>query len=123
MTTRAKIIPLLGFLLLIVSPVASAQTPTPDSAVFGPYPDNYEEIVTAWLSNGLVDPASVKIKWLGPPKQGRLNVGKEQQTVSGYLVDFTVNARNLFGAYTGPQKHTALVRDGKVVTATGFVYH
>jgi hypothetical protein len=79
--------------------------------------------VTAWLSNGLVDPASVKIKWLGPPKQGQLTVGKEQKTVSGYLVDFTVNARNLFGAYTGPQKHTALIRDGKVVTGTGFVYH
>ena len=99
-----------------------AQTSTPESAVFGSYPENYQEIVTAWLSAGLVDPRSVVVKWLGKPKQGKLDVGKGRE-VSGYLVDFTVNARNVFGAYTGPQKHTALIHNGQVVTATGFVYH
>lgn len=118
----AKILPLVCLLLLAFPAVPHAQKPTPESAAFGSYPENYQELLTAWLSNGLVDPKSVKIRWLGPPKQGQLSVGDGKQ-VSGYLVDFTVNARNLFGAYTGPQKHTALIRDGKVVTATGFVYH
>jgi hypothetical protein len=40
--------------------------------------------------------------------------------VAGFLVDFSVNARNIFGAPTGMQRHTALIRDGQVVTATGF---
>ena len=80
------------------------------------------EIITAWLSSSLVDPKSVQIKWLGEPRPGELDVGKGQK-VAGFLVDFSVNARNIFGAYTGSQKHTALIRDGRVVTATGFVFH
>ncbi len=104
-------------------PVAGlAQSVPPISAGYGAYPVNYQEIVTAWLNSSLVDPKSVQIKWLGAPRPGELTVGKGQR-VSGFLVDFTVNARNIFGAYTGAQKHTALIRDGQVVTATGFVYH
>jgi hypothetical protein len=106
-------------LLLPIS--ARAQTPTPESDVYGPYPDHYEEVVTAWLNTNLVDPASAQVKWLGPPRQGSLTI--KGQKITGYLVDFSVNVRNVFGAYTGSQKHTALIRDGKVVTATGFVYH
>ena len=86
------------------------------------YPEKYQEIITAWLNSSLVDPKSVQIKWLGEPRPGELDVGKGQK-VAGFLVDFSVNARNIFGAYTGSQKHTALIRDGQVVTATGFVVH
>jgi len=76
--------------------------------------------LTAWLNAALVDPNSVQIRWRGEPRPGELTVGKDKQ-VSGFLVDFSTNSRNVFGAYTGWQKHTALIRDGKVVTATGFV--
>jgi len=89
-------------------------------AAYGAYPNNYEEIITAWLNAALVDPNSVQIRWRGEPRPGELTVGKDKQ-VSGFLVDFSTNSRNVFGAYTGWQKHTALIRDGKVVTATGFV--
>jgi hypothetical protein len=109
--------------LLALLPVAGlAQSVPPVSAGYGAYPANYQEIVTAWLDSSLVDPKSVKIKWLGEPRPGDLTVAKGQK-VAGFLVDFTVNARNIFGAYTGVQKHTALIRDGQVVTATGFVFH
>lgn len=107
----------LGFLAPLTLP---AQSPTPTSPVYGAYPENYQEIVTAWLNASLVDPASVRLKFLAPPRQGELTVTKGQK-VAGYLVDFSVNARNVFGAFTGSQKHTALVRDGKVVTATNFL--
>lgn len=108
---------------LVFLPVAGlAQSVPPISAGYGAYPANYQEIVTTWLNSSLVDPKSVQIKWLGEPKPGELTVAKGQK-VSGFLVDFTVNARNIFGTYTGAQKHTALIRDGQVVTATGFVYH
>jgi hypothetical protein len=110
---------------------APAQTATPSpaqkvdpfSSSYGAYPVNYQEIITTWLNTNLVDPRSVVVKWLSEPKPGELAVDKSGKTVSGFVVDFSVNARNLFGAYTGPQKHTALIRDGQVVTATGFVFH
>jgi hypothetical protein len=120
MNRLGKILPLLIALCAFLPPPGPAQTPPPESAVYGAYPQNYPDILTAWLATALVDPKSVKVKWLTDPKPGTLTV--KDQKVAGYLVDFSVNARNVFGTYTGPQKHTALIRDGKVVTATGFVY-
>lgn len=103
-------------------PVAGiGQGTTPSASIYGVYPATYQEIVTTWLNSALTNPNSMKVKWLGDPKPGELPVGKGQK-VAGYLVEFSVNARNVFGTYTGPQKHTALIRDGQVVTATGFVY-
>ena len=119
MKRAARFLPLFCAVVILLPAAARAQNPTVD---YGAYPQNYREIVTAWLNSSLADPKSVQIKWLGEPKAGQLAVTKDQQ-VSGYLVEFTVNARNVFGAFTGPQKHAALLRDGKVVTATGFVYH
>jgi hypothetical protein len=113
---------LLWFVLALFVPrlATALATPPPESDIYGAFPDNYEQIITAWLNTSLVDPASAQVKWLGPPRQGSLTI--KGQKVSGYLVDFSVNVRNVFGAYTGLQKHTALIRDGKLVTATAFVY-
>ncbi len=102
-------------LLLLLPGGVSAASPTPAG-----YPANYRVIIEDWLKGGLVDPNSVVIKSMSEPRAGSLTV--KGQKISGYLVDITVNARNIFGSYTGAQKHTALLRDGKVVTATGFVY-
>jgi hypothetical protein len=113
---------LFSALLALFSAASFAQSPPPAGAVYGAYPANYQEIIMAWLNSSLVDPKSVQIKWLGEPRPGELDVGKGRK-VAGFLVDFSVNARNIFGAYTGSQKHTALIRDGQVVTATGFVFH
>jgi hypothetical protein len=113
---------LFSALLALLSAGSFAQSLPPAGAAYGAYPANYQEIITAWLNSSLVDPKSVQIKWLGEPRPGELDVGKGQK-VTGFLVDFSVNARNVFGAYTGSQKHTALIRDGQVVTATGFVFH
>ncbi|MEO7166779.1 MAG: hypothetical protein ABI787_07850 [Spartobacteria bacterium] len=122
MNRTCKLLAALLALLVVLPGADFAQTPPPAGAVYGAFPANYQDIVTTWLNSSLVDPRSVKLKWLGEPRPGELDVGKGQM-VSGFLVDFTVNARNVFGAYTGAQKHTALIRDGKVVTATGFIYH
>jgi hypothetical protein len=100
--------------------VGASEPLPPPGAAYGAYPNNYQDIITNWLNSVLVDPQSVQVKWLSEPRPGELNVSKTQQ-VSGFLVDFSVNSRNVFGAYTGPQKHTALIRDGQVVTATGFM--
>jgi hypothetical protein len=88
------------------------------ATAYGAYPTNYQEVVTAWLETQLYDAKGAKIKWLGEPKQAEL-AGEDGAKITGYLVEFSVNAKNRFGAYTGAQKHGALIRDGKVIKATG----
>ena len=93
---------------------AFPQSPPPaPNPVYGAYPDKYKEIITSWLNSALLDPQSLIIKWRSEPRPGELKV--QGKTISGFLVDFSVNARNMFGVYT------ALIRDGQVVTATGVV--
>lgn len=99
----------------------SAETPPPaDAALCGPYPNNYQEIVTKWLETQLVDAASARIEWEGDPKP--VDLGKKGEHLYGWLVNFKVNARNRFGAYTGRQKHGALIRDGEVIKGFGLGY-
>jgi hypothetical protein len=97
-----------------------AQTPSPDTARYGPYPTYYKEITMVWLNKQLIDPDSARIEWSGDPKP--TDLGKGSEAVSGYLVNFTVNARNRFGAYTGKQKHSVLIRNGEVIKSMGFGY-
>lgn len=101
----------------------AAETPTPTpaaDAVYGPYPVHYKEIVYNWLKTQLIDVDSAKIEWEGDPKPADL--GKDGQHVYGWLVNFTVNARNRFGVYTGKQKHGALILNGDVIKGLGFGY-
>jgi hypothetical protein len=90
-----------------------------DPAVYGEYPKNYKEIITKWLETKLADPQSAQIEWTSAPKPADLP-GPNGKHLIGYLVEFKVSARNRFGAYTGKQKHGALIRDGNVIKGTGF---
>ena len=98
----------------------NAQTPSADTARYGPYPTNYQEIIMQWLNKQLIDPDSARIEWNGEPKPSDMNKGSE--ALSGYLVNFTVNARNRFGSYTGKQKHSVLIRNREVIKSMGFGY-
>jgi hypothetical protein len=91
-----------------------------EQALYGPYPANYKDIVMKWLSERLVDSASARIDWQGDPQPADL--GKNGQHVYGYLVQFTVNARNRFGTYTGKQQHGALIKNGEVIQGLGLGY-
>jgi len=111
----------MAFLGLGVARNLPAETPTPaDPARYGPYPSDYKEIVTKWLDTQLLDASSARIEWEGEPKPADL--GKKGEHLYGWLVDFKVNARNRFGAYTGKQRHGALIRDGQVIKGVGFGY-
>lgn len=105
---------------MIIINGSNAQTPSADSARYGLYPTNYKEIIMQWLNKQLIDPDSARIEWNGEPKPS--DIGKGSEAVSGYLVNFTVNARNQFGAYTGKQKHSVLVRNGEIIKSMGFAY-
>ena len=86
----------------------------------GAYPKNYKEIVWNWMQGELVDADSAKIEWQGDPKPADL--GKGNNHLYGWLVEFNVNSRNRFGTYTGKQSHGALVRDNQVIKGLGFGY-
>jgi hypothetical protein len=98
----------------------SAQTKQTDTERYGPYPTNYKEIVMKWLETQLIDADSARIELDGEPKPA--NLGTTDKPLYGYLVNFKVNARNRFGAYTGMQSHGVLIRDGQVVKGLGFGY-
>ena len=97
-----------------------AQTPSADITRYGSYPTNYKQIIMRWLNTQLIDPNSARIEWNGDPKP--TDIGKDSEAVSGYLVNFTVNARNQFGAYTGKQKHSVLIRNDEIIKSMGFAY-
>jgi hypothetical protein len=91
-----------------------------DTARYGPYPANYKEVVMQWLNKQLIEPESARIEWSGDPKPADL--GSNREHLYGYLVNFTVNARNTFGGYTGKQKHAVLIHNGEVIKGLGFGY-
>jgi hypothetical protein len=97
-----------------------AETPAADTERYGPYPTNYKEIVMKWLDTQLIDAESARIEWGGDPKPATL--GTKDKPLHGYLVNFKVNARNRFGAYTGMQSHGALIHNGEVIKGLGFGY-
>jgi len=91
-----------------------------DPKLHGPYPTNYQEVITNWLQTVLIDAPSAQIEWLTAPTAGALPEKKNGGPLFGYLVEFKVNSRNRFGAYTGMQKKTVLIRDGQVIKTKGF---
>jgi len=97
-----------------------AETPSADTERYGRYPTDYKEIVMKWLDTQLIDASSARIEWSGDPQPA--NLGTKDQPLYGYLVNFKVNARNRFGAYTGMQSHGALIRNGDVIKGLGFGY-
>ena|ERR1035437_1884418 len=96
------------------------QNPPPDPAFCGPFPKLYKEIIWNWMQGSLIDANSAKIEWGEEPKPADL--GQNGQHLYGWLVNFKVNARNRFGAYTGRQAHAALIRGGQVIKTFGFGY-
>ena len=93
-----------------------------DPRIYGEYPKNYQEIITQWLNATLVDAPSAYVEWISAPKAGSLPEKKGGNALFGYLIEIKVNSRNRFGTYTGMQKHTVLIKDGKVVKVTGFAF-
>src|SRR5437660_8852465 len=98
----------------------SAEPQPANTELYGPYPTNYKEIVMKWLNDQLIDAESARIEWGGDPKP--VDLGKNGQHLYGYLVQFKVNARNRFGAYTGMQQHGALIKNGEVIRGLGLGY-
>ena len=111
---------ILAFIMGVTLTMQAIAETEADTARYGSYPTNYKDIVMQWLSKQLIDPDSAHIEWYGEPKPADL--GKNGEHLYGYLVNFTVNARNRFGGYTGKQKHAVLIRNGEAIKGLGFGY-
>ena len=119
-----KTVALLLFMACVAPGLARAETTeieiVADPRIYGEYPKNYQEIITQWLNATLVDAPSSYVEWISGPKAGSLPEKKGGNALFGYIVEIKVNSRNRFGTYTGMQKHSVLIKDGKVLKVTGF---
>jgi hypothetical protein len=103
-----------GPLLRGQADVEAVPSPVADVNVYGEYPLGYKLIITRWMEERLVDPASAVFEWSGEPRPGEVSPKKGGKYV-GYIVDFKVNARNRFGAPTGKQRYQVVIRNGAIV--------
>src|SRR2546423_7041565 len=94
----------------IVAPTAAAARARPASD-FGAYPENYKEIVTAWLKANRLDAS--RIEWQGDPRPAELPMAGGRR-LSGYLVIFNMPDR------AAAKTRSVLIRDGAIVNNIGF---
>lgn len=122
-----KTVALLLFMACAAPGLLRAAEPTEievvaDPRIYGEFPKNYQEIITQWLNSTLVDAPSAYVEWMAAPKAGSLPEKKGGKPLFGYVVEIKVNSRNRFGTYTGMQRHSVLIKDGKVLKVTGFAF-
>jgi len=118
--TRVILLSLLCSVCVALAGPLLVESVPADPSLCGPLPKYYKEVIYNWMKSALVDADSAKIDWTEEPKP--VDVGKNGQHFYGWLIDFKVNARNRFGAYTGKQSHAALIRDNQVKQTYGFGY-
>lgn len=83
------------------------------NADYGPYPDNYVDIIRSYLTMYLKDPGSAQVKFTtSPTKQWSTYWGGVKY---GWGICMQINAKNGFGAYTGFKRHYFLIKDNSVV--------
>jgi len=103
-------------------PITPIPAPTPipiATSIYGNFPANYKEVITAWLKTEFNNPTEPTIEWQTEPKPADLS-GASGRKVYGYLVLFSTNGTSSPGAR--PSRHTraVLIREGQVVIANGF---
>lgn len=103
------------FLILTLSSLAGCVSDPSlvevSNANYGEMPSKqlYEKKVKAYQETRLKDPDSAKYHFLEPHKgwckfNGKVNYG--------WIIDYTLNAKNSFGGYVGAKPQFAFVKDG-----------
>jgi hypothetical protein len=90
--------------------------PSPDvlaSADYGTFPSNYLDVIHAYQETRLKDPSSAQTKVVIEPRKAWAKWNN--QTVYGYRTCIAVNAKNSFGAFTGPKLTSVFFRDGRLL--------
>jgi hypothetical protein len=104
-----------GFCILLVSACSTLPTPSQEeTADYGSYPDNYQNVAKAYLMKELRDPSTIEIGEITRPKKQWIG-DKFTGVKYGYLVCAKVNSKNLLGKMTGYRSDAVLIRDGVVI--------
>ncbi len=103
---------LAGLVLLSACATQPQEPPNP-----GPFPENYEQIVKAWLQDTLKDPYSLRELEITEPQTARVWVGLlNGGYLDGYRTCVSYNAKNGFGAYVGLKRYTVVLKDGAIAS-------
>lgn len=86
-----------------------------ESADYGPYPVEYEQIIKNYMQGILKDPSSATYQFLGSPRSGWNGMGGKK---FGYMVCVNINAKNSFGGYTGNRMSYFMIHYGRVIYAS-----
>ena len=84
-------------------------------ADYGPYPQDYEQIVKQHMQERLKDPDSAKYQFPGKPVAGYEHIAGK--TDFGWYLCPLVNAKNSYGAYTGYQQYYIMIKNGIVISS------
>ncbi|EIX9252131.1 TPA: hypothetical protein MAQ12_003925 [Klebsiella pneumoniae] len=84
-------------------------------ADYGKLPDNYQEIIKGSMSARLKDPYSARYDF-NEPFKGWCKSGFT--TYYGWLVPFTLNAKNSYGGYVGNKSYLYLVNKNNAIDYT-----
>lgn len=92
-------------------------TPTREEekkADYGLYPNNYENLIKAYMGNVLHDPYSAHYDFY-TPTEGYTLVNKREDLNFCYTVKVIINAKNLYGAFTGNRLYFFDIKNHMIV--------
>ena len=115
--TKIVQLKLVVMIFVISSLAACVARPTQqqiESADYGTYPQDYEDIIKTYMGNVLFDPYSaIYSNWSGPSKG--YSGDRFTQVAYGYRVCVDINAKNRMGGYVGVQKHYFLIHNRQII--------
>ena len=82
---------------------------------YGPYPENYQELVINCASGQLIDPYSAHYEFQGLPTQQYKGAGLLADEAYGWGGIVAINAKNRLGGYAGRAYFQYIIRYGRVV--------
>lgn len=82
----------------------------------GPYPNNYQDIISMYMKNIAIDPDSLKIEYISSPEKCIVQVGIKRYRC--WKVEAYVNAKNRFGGYTGKIRNTFYLKNWTVIQSS-----
>lgn len=87
-----------------------------ESADYGEYPTNYEELVKKHITNLLIDPTSpIFSDWKEPKKGWYQERYGQKKLYYGYKVCFFVNSKNRMGGYAGKSQYLVIINNNQIV--------
>lgn len=105
---------LFALLVLAVGCVKPLPQAEIDSADYGPFPMNYQQIVENSLKANLFDPYSAVIS-VRSPERRYFKAPFSSEAKFGWGNYVTMNAKNRYGAYVGERKYIYLIKDGRLI--------